>query len=103
METWGKVRQIYVESPMRNGDVALVTDQKLIQEVAGLADNWDPLIRRNVAMVLREIEVRELVVAIARPDGELLDCDHAMWADLREELLGSEITVHPLEGLPAAA
>ncbi len=103
METWKQARKIYVEHPMRGGDVAIVTDLTVIQEVAGLADDWDPVIRRNVAHILRELQVQELVIAIARPDAELLPQDHALWADLREELLTSTITVHPLEALPAAA
>lgn len=94
---------IYREHPMRNGDVALLTDLPVIQEVEGLADHWDPVLRRNVAKVLRDVGVTQLLVAIARPRAELLPQDHALWADLREELLDSPITVLPVTALPSAA
>jgi hypothetical protein len=98
-----EVLAAYVDHPMQNGDVAILTDQKVIQEIAGLADHWDPELRRNVAWLLCEIGVAEVELCVARPDGELLAQDHALWADLREELLGEPVTVHPLIGLPAAA
>jgi sulfur carrier protein ThiS len=103
MENLKHVLEIYREHPMRNGDVALLTDLKVVQEVEGLADEWDAELRRNVAALLTSVGVRELLIAVARPDAELLPQDHALWADLREELLGSSITVLPVMGLPAAA
>jgi ubiquinone biosynthesis protein UbiJ len=93
----------YREHPMRNGDVAVLTDLRVVQEVEGLADDWDPMVRTGLARILREIGATEVELAVARPDAQLLAQDHALWADLREELLGSQITVHPLIGLPAAA
>ncbi|MCW2501428.1 MAG: hypothetical protein JWN87_3104 [Frankiales bacterium] len=103
MENIDVVLEIYRTNPMLDGDVALLTDLQVVQEVEGLADHWDPVLRRNIAYVLREVGARELQVAIARPDAELLPQDHALWADLREELLDSPITVLPLLALPAAA
>jgi hypothetical protein len=103
MENIDVVLEIYRSNPMLDGDVALLTDLQVVQEVEGLADHWDPVLRRNIAYVLREVGARELQVAIARPDAELLPQDHALWADLREELLDSPITVLPLLALPAAA
>ncbi|MCW2601609.1 MAG: hypothetical protein JWM02_3438 [Frankiales bacterium] len=103
MKNRKKVLKAYREHPMCNGDVALLTDLAVVQEVEGLADHWDPVLRANIAHVLTEIGARELQIAIARPDAELLPQDHALWADLREELLGSAITVLPVVALPAAA
>ncbi len=103
MENLEYVLATYAEHPMRAGDVALLTDLKVVQEIEGLADHWDPVLRRNVAYVLREIGATEVLLAVARPGGTPLPQDHALWADLREELLDSPITIHPLRGLPAAA
>lgn len=103
MEKPETVLAIYTKHPMMNGDVALLTDLDVVQEVEGLADHWDPVLRRNIAYLLREVGARELQVAIARPDAELLPQDHALWADLREELLDAPIRVLPLIALPAAA
>jgi hypothetical protein len=103
MKNLKKVLSVYREHPMHNGDVALLTDLKVVQEIEGLADQWDPELRRNIAYVLTGLGIRELLVAIARPDAELLPQDHALWADLREELLGSAIRVLPVMALPAAA
>ena len=102
MDDMQKVLAAYDDHPMQDGDVALLTDLKVIQEVAGLADHWDPVLRRNIASVLTEVGVTELVVGIARRDRQLHPEDHALWADLREELLDSPMTVHPLVALPAA-
>jgi hypothetical protein len=98
-----EVLAAYTEHPMQNGDVAILTDQHVVQEICGLADAWDPRLRRSVAELLREGGAAEVEVCIARPDGELLAQDHALWADLREELLEAPVTVHPLTALPAAA
>lgn len=92
----------YEDYPMDDGDVALLTDLALIQEVEGLADHWDPELRRNLAHILKEIGAGEIVVAIARKGRELLPADHALWADLREELLDAPIVVRPVVALDAA-
>ena len=96
-----KVLHIYNEHPMTNGDVALVLDGGRVVEIAELADHWDPSLRNNLAYTLRGT-AKSVQLAISRPDGELLDTDHALWADLREELLGAPITVLPLLALKAA-
>ncbi len=92
----------YEEHPMDDGDVALLTDLAMIQEVEGLADQWDPVLRRNIAHILKEIGATEVVVAIARTGRQLLPSDHALWADLREELLDAQIVVRPVVALNAA-
>lgn len=102
MDNLDTVLQVYDDHPMRDGDVALLTDLSVIQEVEGLVDQWDAELRRNIAYVLTEVGARELHVAVARRGRRLRPEDHAMWADLREELLGSPIRVHPLLALPAA-
>lgn len=103
MESYEHVVKAYTDYPTGNGDVLILTDDKIVQEVTGLADQWDPVLRRNIAEVLREVGVSEVALLVARPEGIPLPQDHAMWADLRDELQGSAIVVHPLEGLPAAA
>lgn len=103
MEHFAEVLSRYTDYPMLDGDIALLTDLKVVQEIEGLADHWEPRIRRNLAEGLRETGAQELQLAIARPGAELLPQDHALWADLREELLGSGIKVLPVVALPAAA
>lgn len=93
---------IYDEFPMNDGGVALLTDLAMIQQIDGLADEWDSVLRRNIAYVLKEIGVGEVVVAIARRGRQLLPADHALWADLREELLDTPIVVRPVVALDAA-
>ena len=97
------VLEIYRDIPLENGDVVLLTNHQVVQEIEGLADNWDPLICRNIAWILTELEATEVRLAIARPEAELLPQDHALWADLREELLSSPMLLHPPVALPAAA
>jgi hypothetical protein len=103
MNQWEDLRKIYVDHPLDNGDAIVVTDAKVVVQFDALGDRWDPALRRNVAFVLKHMEVKEVLLAVARPEADLLPQDHAMWADLREELLGTSITVHPPHGLPAAA
>ena len=103
MEKLADVIRIYSEHPLDNGDLVVVTDAPVVQELERVADQWDPVIRRNVAYVLREIGVREVQLLFVRPDAEMLPQDHAIWADLRDELEGSGITLHPPTALPAAA
>jgi hypothetical protein len=103
MDNLDEVLALYREVPMDNGDAAIFTDLRVVHEVGGLADAWDPVLRRNIGWMLRDTGVREIALAIARPEAELLRQDHAMWADLREELHTSGITVRDPIGLPAAA
>jgi hypothetical protein len=91
----------YRGDPIDNGDLLLITDQRLVQELAGFADVWAPHVRRAVADLLRATGATDVVVAIARPDEELLLQDHALWADLRDELEGSGIRLRPPVPLPA--
>ena len=94
----------YRDDPMRNGDVALFLEElRLVQEVQGLADAWDPVLRHNTGWLLRELGVTEVCLAVARPDAELLAQDHVMWAELREELHGSGVRLADPIALPAAA
>lgn len=95
------VLRIYDEFPMANGDVAVLLDGGRVLEITELADQWDPELRHNLAYTLRGTAA-SVQLAISRPGGELLDTDHALWADLREELLDSEVDVLPLLGLRAA-
>jgi hypothetical protein len=101
LDTLDRVLSGYREHPMRDGDVALITDLKVISEVERLADEWDPVLRRHTAYALRELGAREVLLAIARPDAVLRPQDHALWADLREELLGDDIHLRPPLAVPA--
>ena len=85
---------------MPDGDAVLVIDDAVCMELQGLADHWDARIRRNLADIL-STTCTSVVLAVARKHGDLHPQDHAMWADLREELLGSSVTLLPLRGLPA--
>jgi len=91
----------YDSEPMEPGDVALLLDDSACMEVQGLADNWSAQARRNLATVLREHCARVLI-AVARPEGQLLAADHVIWAELREELLCSGVELLPIRGVAAA-
>jgi hypothetical protein len=94
---------IYRTHPMNDGDVVvLVPEHHLATEVEGLADHWDAELCRNLAHLLREIDAHEVELAVARPDGLLLERDHSMLGDLVEELAGTGVVVRPLLPLPAA-
>jgi hypothetical protein len=103
MEKLEDILAAYRDSPMDNGDATIVTDLELVIEVGGMADLWDRVAGRNLCEVLRESGAQEIALAIARPESALLPQDHAMWADIREELHGSGIAIRDPIGLPAAA
>jgi hypothetical protein len=93
---------LYRSDPLNDGDVVvLVPGHQLATEIEGLADHWDPELCRNLALLLREIDAREVELAVARPDGLLLERDHSMLGDLVEELAGTGVVVRPLLPLPA--
>jgi hypothetical protein len=103
MEKLEEVLAAYRRTPMDNGDAAIVTDLDLVIEVEGMGDLWDRVAGSNICRVLRETGAQEIALAVARPESELLAQDHAMWADIREELLGAGIILRDPIGLPAAA
>ena len=86
-----------------NGDVLLTVDRIDVALLEQLADEWDPVRRRDTAFVIRELGAREVQLGIARPEAALLPQDHALWADLREELAATGIVLREPVGLPAAA
>lgn len=92
---------IFAEHPMQAGDVAILCDEGVILEIAGMADHWDQLVRDNMAVTLTEVGVRRAVIAVARPARDLRPSDHVLWAELREELLG-KVRLAPLVAIPAA-
>jgi hypothetical protein len=93
---------IYRAHPMHDGDVVvLVPEHQLATEVEGLADHWDTELCRNLALLLRELDAHEVELAVARPDGLLLESDHSLLGDLVEELAGTGVVVRPLVALPA--
>ena len=83
------------------GDVLFLLDGKVCMEITGLAARWDDVVRSNTAGVLRKT-ARRVVVAIARPEATLLPGDLQLWQDLRDDLLGSDVTLLPVQALPAA-
>lgn len=93
--------QIYADHPLPDGDVVLLLDDAVCCEVPGLADEWDDVLRRNTAKVLRETAKR-VVLAIARPQARLQSSDYQLWRELHAELRGSALDLLPLRALPAA-
>jgi len=91
---------VYDDQPMQAGDVALLLDDTVCMEVEGLADNWSARVRGNLATALRP-QCSRVLIAVARPQRELLASDHVLWAELREELLGSGIELLPIRGVAA--
>lgn len=93
--------RIYAETPLSNGDAILLLDDTVCLELAGLADHWDDLLRRNTAKILRDT-ASSVVVAIARPGAELLPRDFQLWRDLHAALRDTDVELHPVRALPAA-
>jgi hypothetical protein len=90
----------YAKFPMADGDAVLFLDGTVCLEVSGLADQWDAALRRNLADMLTTL-CTDVVLAVARRRSRLRPHDHAMWAELREEMLGSAVALAPLLALPA--
>ena len=95
-----EVLRLYAERPMAAGDAVLVLDSSVCMEVAGLADHWDEVLRRNTAGILRETAT-EVVLAIARPGADLLPEDYRLWRELHQEV-GHDVSLAPVQALPAA-
>lgn len=85
---------------MADGDAVLRLDDLTCMEIAGLAHHWDATMRTKLAHVLAQTCERA-TLAIARRGGVLFPADHALWAELREELLGGPVNLEPLLALPA--
>ncbi len=96
-----EVLKIYADDPLDSGDVLLLLDGKVCMEMTGLAAQWDAVLRSNTAGLLRKT-ARSIVVAIARPEATLLPSDHQLGHDLRDDLLDSDVTLSPVQALPAA-
>ena len=90
----------YVEDPLDDGDALLLVDDGVCLEIEGLADGWDDVVRRNLSRTLKQTAQR-VVVAIARPRGELQPGDFALWRDLHADL-GDDVELLPVRALPAA-
>lgn len=95
------VLRIYADLPLADGDAVLLLDDKVCMEVEQLAGEWDDVLRRNTAQILRATAKRVLL-AIARPGAVLLDSDYQLWRDLHAELRDSEVQLLPVRALPAA-
>ena len=91
----------YSDNPLGAGDAVLFLDGRLAVEVAGLADQWDEVLRHNTCHVLRQT-AREVVLAIARPGADLLPGDYRIWREMHEELRSSAVDLRPVKALPAA-
>jgi hypothetical protein len=96
-----EVLRVYADDPLDDGDVVLLVDDAVCLEVAGLASQWDEVLRRNTGRILRETASR-VVVAIARPGAELLPRDYRLWRELHEEVRGTAVELLPVQALPAA-
>ncbi|HVM26507.1 MAG TPA: hypothetical protein VM433_02420 [Mycobacteriales bacterium] len=95
------VLRIYADDPLDDGDAVLLVDDTTCLEVEGLADAWDDVVRGNLAKALRGSASR-VVVAIARPGGDLRPGDFRLWRELHQELRGSDVELLPVKALPAA-
>lgn len=80
----------------------MLIDGTVCMEITGLAARWDDVVRRNTASVLRRA-ARTVMVAIARPQARLLPSDLQLWQDLRDALLDHDVTLLPVQALPAAS
>ena len=100
-EPFTRALELYTERPMPSGSVALLLRERASIEVPGLADEWDEQLCTNVAAVLRQYG-STVLVAVARPGGELLPHDFAMWRDLHAALRDSPVELRPLRALPAS-
>ena len=97
------VLNAYRSYPLNAGDaVVLIRSHQVATEIEGLADHWDAELCRNLGRLLRDIDARDVELAVARPRGLLLESDHSMLGDLVEELAGTGVVVRPLVALPAA-
>lgn len=95
------VLRLYAEHPLDEGDAVLLLDDRVCLEIERLAIDWDDVLRRKTADVVRA-SARRLLVAIARPRGVLLDSDYQLWRDLHADLRGSQVDLMPVRALPAA-
>ena len=92
---------VYADHPLDDGDAVLVLDDQVCLEIEGLAQHWDPVVRRNTARIVRETSSSVLVL-IARPERVLLASDYQLWRDLHGDLRDSDVQLHPVRALPAA-
>src|SRR5688500_20325238 len=90
---------VYADHPLDDGDVVLVLDDQVCLEVEGLAEHWDPLVRRNTAKIVRETST-SVVVLIARPERTLIDRDYQLGRDLHTDLRDTDVQLHPVRGRP---
>lgn len=95
------VLRVYAEDPLDDGDAVLFLDGRVCVEITGLATEWDSVLRRNTASILRKT-ARSVVVAIARAGATAQPGDLQLWRDLAAELRDSDVALHPLRLLPAA-
>lgn len=95
-----KILAAYDDHPMRDGDAVLLMDHQVALEVEGLADNWSAELREGIAETVR-LHSRSVQLAVARHGKVLHPGDHALWADLREELL-ADVDVLPIIAVSAA-
>lgn len=93
--------EIYADAPMDAGDAVLLLDGRVCVEIEQLATNWDEQLLRNTVSILRKT-ARNVVVAIARPQGRLLPSDRKLWWELHQELHSCDVELRPIQALPAA-
>jgi len=93
--------QIYENDPLADGDALLLLDGTVCLELAGLADSWDDLGRRNLVEILTTTS-RRVQVAIARERSDLRPDDYKLWRELHESLRDTGVELLPVRALPAA-
>lgn len=96
-----EVLRLYAEHPLDDGDGVLLVDDEVCLEIAGLADQWDEVLRSRTAQLLLSTADR-VVVAVARTGGVLRDRDYQLWRELHADLRDSRVQLLPVRALPAA-
>jgi len=91
----------YEDDPMADGDALLLLDGTVCLELAGLANSWDDIGRRNLVEILTTTS-RRVQVAIARERSDLRPGDYQLWRELHESLRDTGVELLPVRALPAA-
>lgn len=96
-----KSLRLYEDDPLCDGDALLLLDGTVCLELAGMADNWDDVGRRNLVEILTTTS-RRVQVAIAREHSNLRPGDYQLWRELHDSLRDTGVELLPVRALPAA-
>lgn len=99
-----RLLEIYDETPMDDGDVAFLLDERVALELEQMADQWRAEdLGHFVGQVLTHS--RRVVVVIARRGSDLTPRDYALVGFVREQAAASPDAprILPLQAVPAAS